>query len=83
MRLALKRIALTAAPYCVLGHIPRGAAVDVATYHVSMSSVQYNPRTVDVHPKDTMDWPSDDVVPYTVTARDRSCDSGSIDIGSR
>jgi plastocyanin len=47
-----------------------------------MSSVQYNPRLVDVHLGDTIAWTNDDVVPHTATARDRSFDSGSVDVGS-
>ena len=49
---------------------------------VNMKGSQYGPREVTVHPGDTVLFNNDDSMSHTVTAADKSFDSGDIAAGS-
>lgn len=50
---------------------------------VEIQSFKFAPRMPDVRPGDTVVWVNKDIVPHTVTARDKSWDSGTIKAGAR
>ncbi len=52
-------------------------------HQLSISNFLYTPDTVVVAQGDTVTWTNDDFVPHTVTARDSSFDSQSINAGAK
>jgi plastocyanin len=55
------------------------AAATVTTVHIK--NFKYAPDTVTIHPGGTVKFVADDDTPHTVTASDRSYDSGNLDKG--
>jgi plastocyanin len=45
---------------------------------VHMSGLGFRPATLTVHPGDRVTWLNDDLIVHTVTAADRSFDSGDV-----
>ena len=58
-----------------------GSAVhaETTTHRVEIQSLKFVPETLDVCAGDTIVWVNLDVVPHTVTALDKSWDSGNLD----
>jgi plastocyanin len=57
-------------------------ALDAQSTHgvhtVTVVGMKFVPDKLEVHPGDTIVWKNDDIVPHTVTATDKSFDSGAI-----
>lgn len=67
----------------VVGAISGCTSQTPKAYQVSISNFLYSPDTLVVAQGDTVTWTNDDFVPHTVTARDSSFDSQSIDAGAK
>jgi plastocyanin len=52
-----------------------------ATHTVTIDATSYRPKTLTVHPGDTVVWVNEDLVAHTATAKDRSFESGDIPPG--
>ncbi len=57
---------------------PAPTAASGREQSVAISGMRYSPYQLDVSAGDTIVWTNQDLVPHTVTAVDRSFDSGSI-----
>ena len=53
-----------------------------ATHTIVIKAMKYQPDQLEVHAGDTVEWKNEDIVAHTVTARDKSFDSGKIAPGS-
>ncbi|MCZ2154515.1 MAG: cupredoxin family copper-binding protein [Bryobacterales bacterium] len=59
------------------------AQTSAAKHHVVViKNFAYQPATITVKKGDTLEWKNEDIVAHTVTANDKSFDSGSIAAGS-
>jgi plastocyanin len=56
------------------------AAPRPQTHTVIIENVQYNPVHLTVHRGDQVVWVNKDLFPHTVTATDKTFDSGSIEV---
>jgi plastocyanin len=59
-----------------------GKTQAAATQTVVIKGMKYQPAEITVHVGDTVEWKNQDIVAHTVTARDKSFDSGKIAPGS-
>ena len=48
---------------------------------MKLSGLRFEPQSLTVHVGDRIQWLNDDIVPHTVTAADKSFDSGDITAG--
>ncbi|MEA2718896.1 MAG: hypothetical protein QOJ39_760 [Candidatus Eremiobacteraeota bacterium] len=71
--------AQTASPAPSAPAVPAPAASPASTVHIK--NFKYVPDTVTIHPGDVVKFVEDDDTPHTVTASDRSYDSGNLDKG--
>jgi plastocyanin len=59
------------------------SAQQAATTHtIVIKAMKYQPAELEVRVGDTVEWKNEDFVAHTVTARDKSFDSGKIAPGS-
>jgi plastocyanin len=52
------------------------------THTIVIKAMRYQPDQLEVRAGDTVEWKNEDIVAHTVTARDKSFDSGKIAPGS-
>ncbi len=72
------------ATFAMLAGVALGAPALAATTHtVTIVGMVYEPATVQVAPGDRIVWLNRDLVPHTVSALDRSFDSGRIEPGQQ
>ena len=57
---------------------PGGSPVTPSTVEVTIEGFAYKPATLNITAGTTVIWHNKDTVPHTVTARDKSFDSGTI-----
>jgi plastocyanin len=58
------------------------AVAAAETHQISISGFKYQPDVLTVHVGDTVEWKNADIVPHTVTAVDKSFNSGAIKPGA-
>jgi plastocyanin len=84
-RLALGAVALGLALWGVIllaGSLGAAeAAPKPATHTVTIDATSYSPRTLTVHPGDTVVWVNQDLIAHTATAKNGSFESGDIPPG--
>jgi len=57
-------------------------AGSASSHTVTLENMQFNPPQLSVHRGDRIVWVNKDLFPHTVTAENKSFDSGAIDAGS-
>lgn len=62
----------------VLAAWPDAAISKVKVHHVDISAMTYTPSTIHALVGDTIIWTNSDLVPHTVTAANKSFNSGSM-----
>lgn len=73
-------VAATAAAIAISSWLG-GEAASAGRVVVEIEDFEYRPATPDVKPGDVIVWVNRDIVPHTVSAKDRSWDSGLITSG--
>lgn len=68
-----------AAVLVVAAQLGPAVHAEATTHRVEIQKFKFVPETLDVRPGDTIVWVNLDVVPHTVSALDKSWDSGNID----
>jgi plastocyanin len=58
------------------------ASPPTETHHILISGFKYQPDVLTAHVGDTVEWKNADIVPHTVTAADKSFNSGAIKPGA-
>lgn len=76
---SLQPVAIVAVFLTVTVQFGSEAMADPTTHRVEIQRFKFVPEKLDVRPGDTIVWVNLDVVPHTVTARDKSWDSGNMD----
>ncbi len=75
-------LAQTAAPVATTAPMtPAGSPAPAAVTTVHIKGFKYVPDTVTIHPGGVVKFVEDDETPHTVTAADKSFDSGNLDQG--
>ncbi|HEY5329952.1 MAG TPA: cupredoxin family copper-binding protein [Acidobacteriaceae bacterium] len=72
---------LLASCWCACG-AAAGGQKPAATHTILISGFKYQPDAVTVNAGDTIVWKNNDIVPHTVTAADKSFNSGAIRPGA-
>ena len=65
-----------------LGGATTTAAGSGTSHTVTIENMQFNPPQLSVRPGDQIVWVNKDLFPHTVTADDKTFDSGAINAGS-
>ena len=76
--LALGGVAIAQSPAPSPASAPSAAASAMPVVVVHIKNFAYVPDTVNVQPGQTVRWVEDDDTPHTVTASDKSFDSGNL-----
>lgn len=63
----------------VTAHFGSAVHAETTTHRVEIQRFKFVPEALDVRPGDIIVWVNLDVVPHTVTALDKSWDSGNLD----
>jgi len=78
MRTTLKPVVIAAAFAAAITAITAGPAIATERHIVEIIKFKFVPAEVKAAPGDTIIWINKDIVPHTITAADKSWDSGTI-----